>query len=105
MSRLFVSLYLDEDVSILVGKLLQSRGLAVVTTQQAGRLAGSDADQLAFAAEQRMAILTHNRADFEELARQYRESRRGHGGIIIAVRRPPHEIVRRLLALFYGAWR
>jgi predicted nuclease of predicted toxin-antitoxin system len=99
VSRLFVSLYLDEDVSILVGKLLQSRGLTVVTTQQAARLASSDVDQLKFAADRQMAILTHNRADFEELARQYRESQRGHGGIIIAVRRPPHEIVRRLFVL------
>ena len=46
-----------------------------------------------------MAILTHNRVHFEKLAGEYLRSGRAHYGIIIAVRRTPHELVRRLLAL------
>lgn len=91
MSRLFVSLYLDEDVDVLVAKLIRSRAFSALTTH--------DANQLAFAARNRCAILTHNRADFENLARQYLSTGQIHAGIFIAVRRPPYEITRRLLIL------
>jgi len=46
-----------------------------------------------------MAILTHNRVDFERLAEEYRVAGRHHAGIIISVRRPPYEVTRRLLVL------
>jgi len=71
LSRLFIELYLDEDVSVLIAELLRARGFQAPTTQAAGRLGGSDAEQLAYATTHRKAFLTHNRADFEALARQY----------------------------------
>jgi hypothetical protein len=40
--------------------------------------------------------LTHNRADFEALARQYFLTGQRHFGIVIAVRRSPYDIVQRL---------
>lgn len=99
MSRLFVSLYMDEDVSVLVGTLLRSRGYEVLTTQAAGNVARSDPDQLAFAVSRQMAIVTHNRDDYLALFGEYLAAGRPHSGIIIAVRRSPYEIARRLLAL------
>lgn len=99
MSRLFVSLFLDEDVSVLIAKLVAARGFSALTTLEAGRLRSTDSDQLAFAAAQTRAILTHNRVHFESLAQQYIDEGRSHSGIIIAFRRPPHEIARRLLLL------
>jgi len=99
VNRLFINLYLDEDVSSLLGKLLRSRGMAALTTHDAGCLGASDAQQLAFASGKQMAILTHNRRDFESLAKEYFDSGRKHAGIVIAVRRPPYEILRRLLPL------
>jgi Domain of unknown function (DUF5615) len=99
VSSLFIELYLDEDVDVLVADLLRARGFVAITTLEAGRLRATDADQLDFAAGQRKAFLTHNRADFEALDRGYREEGRTHYGIFIAVRRPPHEIARRLLAI------
>jgi hypothetical protein len=38
MSRLFIELYLDEDVDVLIAQLLRARGFVVVTTQEAGQL-------------------------------------------------------------------
>ncbi len=38
MSRLFIALYLDEDVDILIAPLLRARGCSVATTQEAGQL-------------------------------------------------------------------
>ena len=99
MSQLFIELYLDEDVSVLVADLLRARGFVAATTQEAGNLGWSDLQQLEYATAHHQAFLTHNRADFESLARQYFSSGIPHPGIIIAVRRPPYEIVRRLLVI------
>ena len=99
MSDLFIRLYLDEDVSALIATLLRSRGFVATTTLNAGRLGATDDQQLAYVAENQMAILTHNRVHFDRLASQYIATGRTHHGIIIAVRRRPHEIARRLLLL------
>ncbi|HEX7176023.1 MAG TPA: DUF5615 family PIN-like protein [Pyrinomonadaceae bacterium] len=95
--RLFIELYADEDVSVLAADLLRARGFSVITTRAAGQLGQSDASQLAYAVEHGKTFLTHNRADFEALARQYFATGKIHSGIIIAVRRPPRELVQRLL--------
>ena len=99
MTNLFIELYLDEDVSVLVADLVRARGFFALTTREAGQLHMSDDDQLAYAVAQRKTLLTHNRADFEALAQTYFATRQTHYGIIIAVRHPPHEIVRRLLLI------
>src|SRR5258708_7532616 len=99
MSRLFATLYLDEDVSVLLARLLRSRGFEAATTQEAGNIAASDERQLERSAARGLALLTHNRIDFERIATQYFDAGRHHSGIIIAVRRPPHDVLPRLLAL------
>jgi len=95
--RLFIELYLDEDVSAHVAAILRARGFVVTTTRDAGQLGHGDAEQLEYAVSKRKTLLTHNRSDFESLARQYFLTGRAHYGLIIAVRHPPSEIVRRLL--------
>lgn len=99
MNRLFIELYLDEDVSVLVAELLRTRGFAAVTTKEAGQLGKNDQQQLAYAVSRSMTLLTHNRADFEALAQHYYESGQTHYGIILAVRRSPHKMVQRLLTI------
>ena len=99
MSGLFIELYLDEDVDVLIADLVRARGFVAITTQEAGQLQSSDAMQLAYAVHQRKTFLTHNRADFETLAQAYFAAGQTHYGIIIAVRRSPYEIARRLLLL------
>jgi hypothetical protein len=99
MAKLFIELYLDENVHVLVAALLKVRDFQAFNTQEAGRAGQDDASQLAYAASQGKTLLTHNRSDYEGLHRQYMEAARHHAGIIIAVQRPPHEIIRRLLML------
>ena len=99
MSRLFARLYLDEDVSVLVATLLRSRGFETLTTLEVGNLGETDERQLEYAANDGLTLLTHNRADFEQLAARYLTDGRRHAGIIIAVRRLPHDIVRRVLTV------
>ena len=97
--NLFIELYLDEDVSTLVADLLRARGFSAITTLEAGQLGNTDVAQLNYAVSNHKVLLTHNRGDFEALARDCYKSGRTHFGIIIAVRRTPHEIVRRLLLI------
>jgi predicted nuclease of predicted toxin-antitoxin system len=99
MSRLFIELYLDEDVDVLIAQLMRARGFVVVTTQEAGHLGITDAEQWAYAISQHKTLLTHNRVDFETLAQTYFVAGQPHDGIIIAVRRLPREIARRLLRI------
>jgi predicted nuclease of predicted toxin-antitoxin system len=99
VSRLFIDLYLDEDVDVLVADMVQARGFAASTTQEAGQIGNNDAEQLAYAVSQHKTLLTHNRTHFETLAQRYLEAGQRHYGMIIAVRRSPYEIVRRLLII------
>lgn len=99
MQQLFIELYLDEDVDVLLAQLVRARGFSAATTQEAGRLGATDEQQLIYAASQHWALLTHNRADFESLHQAFVASSREHSGIIIAARRSPYEIVRRLLLI------
>lgn len=97
MSGLFIELYLDEDVSILVAALLQGRGYSVLTAHSEGKLGQSDAEQMAHAVSLGRTLLTHNRADFEMLAQGYAEMGQNHNGVILARRYSPYELVRRLI--------
>ena len=99
MSRLFIELFLDEDVDVLVARLVRARGFRATTTQEAGQLGKSDAEQLAYAVQHGQTLLTHNRRHFEALAQQYSAAGWMHHGIILAVRRRPYEIARRLILI------
>ena len=99
MNDLFIALYLDEDVDVLLAELVRSRGYDALTTREAGQLRQSDPDRLAFAVRLGRAIVTHNRDDYAELARAYDERDEQHFGIFLAVRRSPYEIARRLVVI------
>jgi predicted nuclease of predicted toxin-antitoxin system len=99
VSRLFIELYLDEDVDVLVAELLRAHGFVALTAREAGQLGKDDVDQLAYAVSQSRALLMHNRTDFENLAQDYFAAGKPHYGIILAGRRSPYEVVRRLLLI------
>lgn len=97
--KLFAALYLDEDVSVFVATLLQARGLDVTTAREQDMLGESDETQLAFASSMGRCILTHNRLDFEKLHTHYVATGKRHAGILIASRRDPYELTRRVTIL------
>ncbi|MBW4657790.1 MAG: DUF5615 family PIN-like protein [Drouetiella hepatica Uher 2000/2452] len=99
MSSLFIRLYLDEDVNVLVADLLNAKGFDALTVRDAEQLQASDEEQLAYAVNQQRAFVTHNRSDFEELIQTYFDAERKHYGVILAVRRSPQIIAQRLLAI------
>ena len=72
--------YLDEDVDVLLGRLLIARGYDSLSALEIGNVAWTDAQQLEFAAQQQRILITHNRADFENLARTWWNDSRDHAG-------------------------
>lgn len=83
-NRLFIFLYTDEDVTDRLAPLLRERGYEAESALKAGTTGWTDEEQLAFAASQGWAILTYNRRDFSGLARDWQETGRIHGGIILS---------------------
>lgn len=51
MSSLFIELYFDEDVDILVAKLIKARGFTIITARDEKLLERSDEIQLAYAVQ------------------------------------------------------
>lgn len=82
-----VSLYLDENVNILLASLLRARNIEATTALECNMLGKSDREQLEFATSRAAAIVTHNRADFEKLFLEYVESGRRFSGTIVLIRR------------------
>ncbi len=103
MNRLFINLYLDENVDTLVAKILRARGYDVTTTDEAKRKGTSDPNQLKFAVENEMAIATMDRVDFELLAKEYYYSGQKHFGIFIVGDNSPQQIALRL-GQFFDLW-
>ncbi len=99
MNEIFIKLYLDEDVDILVAEIICSKEFYVISTNEMGRKGKSDSQQLKYAVSKKCAIVTHNRVDFEELAKEYFADNKMHYGIIISVQRLPQEISARLLSI------
>jgi len=48
MPELFIKVYLDEDVDVLVAELLNGYGFDALTTRDAGCLGQTDEEQIAF---------------------------------------------------------
>ncbi len=99
MSSLFIGLYLDEDVNVLVADLIRAKGFDAITARDARQLHATDKEQLAYAVSQQRTLVTHYRTDFEELVQSYFDSEQMHYGVIFAVRRSPQELAQRLLAI------
>jgi uncharacterized protein with PIN domain len=99
-TSLFIRLYLDEDVSVLVAQLLRPHGFDVLTTREAHNLGSSDAAQLRYATEHRWTLLTHNRIDYERLHTEALREARLHTGIFIANRRASDfDLARRIMTV------
>lgn len=99
-TSLFIRLYLDKDVSVLVADLLSPHGFEVLTTRDAHNLGRNDAAQLHYATEHRWTLLTHNRIDYELLHVEALREQRSHSGILIANRRASDfELARRIMTV------
>lgn len=100
--KLFISLYLDEDVSFKIAINLRNRGFDVLHTVEAGMLRASDEEQLNKAIANQRTFLTHNKKHFLALHERYLTSGKRHFGIIVASRkRNPFESIKKLLDIIH----
>lgn len=83
-TRLFASLYIDEDITSRLAPALRQRGFDAIAAHEAGLKADEDELHLSFAAERGMILLTSNRDDFIRLARKWATDKRRHYGIVIS---------------------
>ena len=97
--KLFASLYLDEDVSILVADILRARGFDVITARDEKMLGRNDSEQLEKAISLHRCLFTHNRIHYEKLHHQAVSGEKKHFGIIIGTRRNMYELARRIATL------
>lgn len=91
-----VNLYLDENIHILLASLLRSRNIKVTTALESNMLGKSDKDQLEYTIQTKAALVTHNRADFENLFQEYIEKGKSFPGIIILIRRDVYRMAQLL---------
>ena len=80
-------LYLDEDVDVLLADLLAARGFDCLTSVNAGHSGWSDEAHLEYALQESRILISHNRADFEQLAVGWWSLQKEHAGIVLAGRR------------------
>ena len=103
--RLYIALYLDENVDERLAPALRRYGYDVLTTTEAGRKGSRDDDQLRYAAAQRRALLSHNIADFARMAEQWRAREIEHWGIFLTREVGFRSLLQRVLKVLdhYGA--
>lgn len=94
---LFVALYLDADVDRKLADRMRAEGFEAVSAREVGNDELSDEDQLAYAAAQKRALLTHNTRHFVPLFEEWWFANKGHYGIIVSEQLPLGELLRRTL--------
>lgn len=97
-----MKLLLDEQISGKVADRLRKQGQDVVAATADPTLRGlTDPDLFATAQQQRRAVVTYNRSDFEAIVRDYAAAGQEHYGLVIVhpVRFPSSEFARLANAL------
>jgi predicted nuclease of predicted toxin-antitoxin system len=95
--------YLDEDVSILLASLLQSRRIFATTARDNQMLRKTDGQHLEKAIQLSCIMVTHNRGDFERLYTEYITQNKPHQGIIVLSRKRDIYTSAQRLVRFFSA--
>ena len=101
-----VRLYLDEDVSPALARLLRTAGYDAVSVHEVGAMTRSDDDQFDRAISESRTILTFNYRHFNAIAKRASATGRNHPGIIISYQqydRNEISTLRDALVSFLGA--
>ncbi|MGB7589100.1 MAG: DUF5615 family PIN-like protein [Solirubrobacterales bacterium] len=104
-----MKLLLDEQISGKVAERLRERGHDALAITADPALRGlSDPDLFETAQQQKRALVTYNRTDFEAIVREYAAANREHHGLVIIhpFRFPSQEFSRlaKALAAFVDAF-
>jgi len=94
-----LKLYLDEDVSPGLARVLRSRGYDVVSAYEVEMTGKTDEEQLSFAVSQERALLTFNVRHYAPLVDEYYEQGKEHSGVIVSRQMGLSGLVRLTLSL------
>ncbi|MBI4772450.1 MAG: DUF5615 family PIN-like protein [Chloroflexi bacterium] len=83
-----VRLHFDEDADARLAEALRQQGYDVKTTLEVGLQGAADLTQLAYAAGQQRALVTHNVRHFVGQHAAWLEGGREHWGIIVLIGYP-----------------
>jgi hypothetical protein len=97
-----VSFYFDEHIQAALAEALKTRGVDVLTTQEAGNVGVEDLRQLVYAAKNDRTMLSYNKRDFAVIHYQWMKIGRSHAGIILSDQLPTGVILRRMMKLYYS---
>lgn len=92
-------LYLDEDITYLLARILRDMGYDVVSAHEINMRSRSDEEQMLWAVNEQRAILTCNISHFTSLARKCYATGMLHYGIIVTPQIEFKEMLKRTLAL------
>jgi len=97
-----ITLHLDEHVQVSLAEGLRTRGVDVMTTQEAGNYSLDDIGQLNFAAKEGRVLLSFNKRHFAKIHYVWMEKGRPHAGIILSDQLTVGIIIRRLMRLYFS---
>ena len=100
MSQL--TLYLDEHVQLALAEALRTRGVDILTTQEARNIGLHDVDQLAFAAENRQSLFSFDKRHFATIHYEWMNMKKQHAGIILSDQLTIGLLLRRLMRLHFS---
>jgi predicted nuclease of predicted toxin-antitoxin system len=81
--QLFVRIYTDEHITVLLAPALRRRGYVAQSCVEADTLGWDDEEHLVYAAERGLALMTSDASDFIPILKRWYASKREHAGIII----------------------
>ena len=90
-----IGLYLDEDVQLLLAKVLRDRGYDAISSDECGNRGKSDLEQFRFAIAQRRSVLTFNISHFVPVAREAMAQGETFPALIVSDQLPFRELLRR----------
>jgi len=91
-----IRLFIDEDVWLGLAAALRERGFDVLHVYEVARGSLSDREQMAFAIQQRRAVLTHNKRHYIPFIAEYYWADKVHYGILVVAQLPRGELLRRV---------
>jgi hypothetical protein len=94
-----VRLYIDEDITDDLARVLRARGFDALSVYDLDMTGKTDSEQAAFAVEQQRTLLSFNVKHFSAIATQYAAESRTHFGIVVSNQLLFGELLRRVLIL------
>jgi hypothetical protein len=97
-----ISFYPDEHIQSALSEALRTRGVDVLTTQEAGNICLDDVDQLAFASKSKRTLFSYNKRHFAKIHYEWMAIKRSHAGIILSDQLTIGIVLRRLMRLYFS---